>query len=621
MTAAQSKLRAVKPYQDYTFSASGSLRQDLSNGGRVHVDRPLPFLIVNRFDEDNSASLSHRVATTSPAYVVWPAASDNAEGVAATKAVLAQNNRSFASNLVISVYDLPAPEASAEDTPSLPEFRAVIGTDGTSGGKAAARMLERALCDIDVDMRHCQVDRTSDWALEPSLAQALSDCGCAHVSLGLPQVHFQSDGKSIYPLLFHDLAVGVFDALLKSAYRFIESEELACPVHHRALGRRTFLDAASKVDAAIDRICGQFDFLMGVSPINSEQAFADFQESGGQYAPTFRYRPLSVDPDQAKRELYSIDFRAIEDPVLETLFSEKRHELDHQLTMLDTRNTPRFRFASLMLYETVDSELRDAAKSILAAPKRKAKGDRSKADCHEIADAARRLVSRYHQQDECFDAKVEIRDDLSPGMMVSGSRLYIGSSTMAPRNRIEPLLHHEVSIHLLTYFNGESHDLEIFKNGLAGYEGIQEGLAVFAEWAVGGLTNSRLRLLAGRVLGVDAMIDGASFVEVYRMLHDQLGFSERGAFSITARIFRSGGLAKDAIYLRGFKLVLDILVQGGDLTPFWYGKIAKRHVGVVQDLAARGLLKEPRLRPEFLNVKASQDRIAAFRDNPDFSTL
>ena len=35
-------------------------------------------------------------------------------------------------------------------------------------------------------------------------------------------------------------------------------------------------------------------------------------------APRFRYRPLTVDPDEAKRALYGIDLKPVEDPVLET---------------------------------------------------------------------------------------------------------------------------------------------------------------------------------------------------------------------------------------------------------------------------------------------------------------
>ena len=55
------------------------------------------------------------------------------------------------------------------------------------------------------------------------------------------------------------------------------------------------------------------------------------------------------------------------------------------------------------------------------------------------------------------------------------------------------MLAHEVSTHLLTFVNGGAQGLSIFRTGLAKYEGIQEGLGVFAEWAVGGLTLTRMR--------------------------------------------------------------------------------------------------------------------------------
>ena len=78
-----------------------------------------------------------------------------------------------------------------------------------------------------------------------------------------------------------------------------------------------------------------------------------FVAEGEDKPPHFHYRPLTVDPDEAKRELYAIDFRALEDPLLEQLLGEKRHELDAQLTMLATRNTPAFQSASMFLYGAV----------------------------------------------------------------------------------------------------------------------------------------------------------------------------------------------------------------------------------------------------------------------------
>ena len=183
------------------------------------------------------------------------------------------------------------------------------------------------------------------------------------------------------------------------------------------------------------------------------------------------------------------------------------------------------------------------------------------------------------------------------------------------------MLAHEVSVHRLTYFNGATQGLTIFRTGLAGYEGIQEGLGVFAEWASGGLTRSRLRRLAARVVAVEAMLKGANFIDVYRDLNRNQGFSRRGAFGIAARVFRSGGLAKDAIYLRGFREVMDLVRAGASLEPFWLGKIAARHAPSIQELLQRGLVQAPRFIPLFLSHDGALGRIARLRETENLEQL
>jgi uncharacterized protein (TIGR02421 family) len=176
-------------------------------------------------------------------------------------------------------------------------------------------------------------------------------------------------------------------------------------------------------------------------------------------------------------------------------------------------------------------------------------------------------------------------------------------------------------VHVLTAVNGNQQGLGIFGAGLAGYEGIQEGLGVFAEYAVGGLTPARLRLLAARVLVVDAMADGAGFVDCHRLLCHEHGFNRRTAFNIVARVFRSGGFAKDAIYLRGLKAVFAFVAANNDLDPFWFGKIAERHVPVVHELQARGILRRPAAMPEFLTRPDARERIGHIRAGGAFVDL
>ncbi|MDQ3074684.1 MAG: DUF1704 domain-containing protein [Pseudomonadota bacterium] len=591
-----------------SFGEDGALREAIGETGRVHLDRWLPFLVIHR-GEAGTRSLARRVATNSSAYVTWSPGED-AQALALLEQLVGEvRERLGAAPLIFELFDQPVPRESRK-APRLPQFVAQItATTGDSVDRAADR-LERAVTRISADLRHCTVER-----IETGRAGVVD---APTIALDLPAIHLRADGE-VYPQLEHELSVAFGDALLQSACAWIDNGKRAAPMHYRALGRRAFLSAAKSADRKLGRVARSFDFLLSVTPINTSEAMDAFLADKAGMPPHFRYRPLSVDPDGAKRALYDIDLSKLEDPLLERLLTEKRRELDHQLTMLATRNTPAFRPASTMLYGAVEPGLLDDALGLLAAtaatpPRGEAVG------AGEVAEAARGLIAAYRALDERFAAEVEIRADVS-GLMVSGPKLMIGCDSVMPAHRLDALLAHEVSVHLLTFFNGATQGLNIFRSGLANYEGVQEGLGVFAEWAVGGLTHARLRLLAGRVVAVDAMLGGANFIDVYRGLVGDHGFRRRGAFGIAARVFRSGGMAKDAIYLRGFRQVVDIVAAGASLAPFWLGKIAPGHAPAIVELLQRGLVHEPVFIPEFLARPETRERIARLRAGLPFQAM
>ncbi len=599
------------------FSDTGALRQSLGKSGRIHLDRWLPFLFLHRGPDDHE-SLVRRIATNGPSYCLW-SLQDDAAARAALAEVVAALVRHEGRVLVVTLVDGPSlPHLARSD--QLPPFDAVVGAAGSGHVDRAADALEQALAKVEVDLRHCKVDRRGfETALPPEFDALLGGIdGVYRLTLAVPQIH-RSAGGTIFPEIRHELVMQIGDALLRTACAFINDGHNQPPKHYRALGRSAYLAAALKADKKLAAMAASFDFLLSISPIDTGRACDRFLEAKGKEPPRFHYRPLSVDPDLAKGELYDIDLSQLEDPLLETLLSEKRREIDAQLTMLATRNTPAFRPASMVLYGTVDPALLDDAESILGVTgKAPPRGDAIGAET--IASSARAQIARYRSLDARFAASVEVRDDIS-GLMVSRDKLMIGRDSSMPVNRLDALLAHEVSVHLLTYINGASQGLGIFASGLAGYEGVQEGLGVFAEWAVGGLTRSRLRLLAGRVVAVHAMQQGADFLSCYRLLDRDHGFSPRGAFGIAARVFRSGGLAKDAIYLKGFKTVIDLLAKGHGLAPFWLGKIAPRHVDAIEELLQRGLVHAPIFTPSFLGDEATKSRIARLRTRSHLSQL
>ena len=68
------------------------------------------------------------------------------------------------------------------------------------------------------------------------------------------------------------------------------------------------------------------------------------------------------------------------------------------------------------------------------------------------------------------------------------------------------------------------------------------------------------------------------------------------------RVFRSGGLTKDAVYLRGLHELVGYLGAGQPLDTLWLGKMSLSAVPLVDELHRRGVLTDPLLIPRYLDL-------------------
>ncbi len=112
------------------------------------------------------------------------------------------------------------------------------------------------------------------------------------------------------------------------------------------------------------------------------------------------------------------------------------------------------------------------------------------------------------------------------------------------------------------------------------------------------------------------MTGGSSFVEAWEGLVDA-GFPEASAFTTTMRAYRSGGLTKDAIYLRGLVDLLDHLRGGGTLDRLWLGKFSLDDLPLIDSLDEAGILNPPRILPRWLDDPSTADRLAAAAECSD----
>jgi uncharacterized protein (TIGR02421 family) len=187
-------------------------------------------------------------------------------------------------------------------------------------------------------------------------------------------------------------------------------------------------------------------------------------------------------------------------------------------------------------------------------------------------------------------------------VLVTDGQLLVGSQVTVAAGRLEALVHHEVGTHVVTAANGRAQQLRLLGAGLPGFEETQEAVAVLAELIAGGLTTGRLATLAARVVAVHRMVQGAPFAEVVAELREHRGLGARRAFTVAMRVFRGGGLTKDAIYLRGFQRLLGYLADGGSIDQLLVGKLALEQVPMVEELRWRQIVRPPVLRPRWLDL-------------------
>lgn len=379
------------------------------------------------------------------------------------------------------------------------------------------------------------------------------------------------------------------------------------------------LSGVIPVDRALTEIEREIDLLLNITPVNAAEAWDDFERGGFSAPPTLQARPLKFEPDLLLRRLFGLEVEKVEDPSLARVLSEKRDEIARQLTLLKDRDTSRFLHGSLQLFGDVGEGLVRDAERLLAMIPHAAPADR-RVTASAFAEAAQKELGYYRDTYDGFDYGLEVRDDVSD-LMVSHGRLLIPAAATFRSERVEPLIHHEVGTHVLTFANGARQPLQLLTVGLPDYEETQEGLAVLAEYVIGGLDPQRLRLLAARVIAVQRTIEGAGFLDVFQELHESIGFPARMAWGVTIRVARSGGLTKDVIYLRGISRVLEFLAERKDLTPLLVGKISLDHVPLVEDLLARGILEPPGARPRWLDVPDADARLARVYEGIEVADL
>lgn len=599
------------------IAAIGRLLEDdkrvqhhLCGDGRLHIDRQLPFLAVYRRPIDGADPGTDRLLLGQASYLMADDCSGWHEQLGRLVDTIERTQYEvFGGFLLLEIWA----RQDSEIEHGRPDFR--IFAPRHNCPEALLEEFESALLQISIDKQQANVAiEYSDDIVPPGLASLVEHNRAGgpkliHLGLEILPVYRGSAGV-LFPFELKEMRHELGRALKRLFHAFTHLRTTHRPAHYHELGPRSMTESVFDTDRQLAAISEEFDLLLHVTPVNTSAAWAQFKQSRFQRMPEFLYRARPIDPGLLKRRLYQIALEEIEDPTLAHIFDQKREELDREITLLADRNTRRFMLGSRQLFGDVEPALYCTATEIIAAlpAENSGQSDSESLTAEQFYELAKTEIEHYRRQDGSFDGKVVLRGDVS-GLLVSQGDLFIGKDCRIDRARAGAMLAHEIGTHMLTYHNGRQQPLEELHTGMAGYQSMQEGLAVIGEYLTDGLDPARLRLLAGRVIAVKHATEGADFVETFTILNKEYDFEPQAAFHITMRVFRGGGYTKDIVYLRGLIQILDYLSTGRDLEPLYLGKISYEHLSFIQELEWRKILQPPRLRPRFANTPLTKSRI------------
>ncbi len=585
------------------LTAEQSVNEKLPDRGELHIEKLMPYICVYRYDKKNNYFAG--LLKTQASYLI---VSEDIDIINLLEEVSDTVSKKLDAFLILEMWPVPKKPRAVFEIFCREEKAAATAHALKEGFDKVKRIYPKT---------STKIFSTSDKYpahFRPVLTD-LPGKESSRLSIGIavPALYESTDTKEYYSLFYRKFYTLFSETIRRAAFEFIRVQT-SNPFHHYLMLGKTQVDRFSlRADKKLAKISSRLLFLLNTTPVNSASEWTKFKKSGFEAEPSFIYRLIALDPEKEKRKLYDIRLDKVADPTIAYILREKRLEIEKQLTMLEERGTDNFRYVGQSVYDKTEDRVVDTAKAILEKfphPMKSREG--KKLNSREFATFAQTEIDHYQKKFPTIKLSLEIREDVA-GVLVSKNKLLLSDKFTLDKARCDALIQHEIGTHILTYCNGKSQPLRQMYAGFAGYDGLQEGIAVLAEYLVDGLTVNRMRMLAGRVLATEAMIDGAGFIENFTALIEDYNFPEKVAYNITMRIYRGGGLTKDAVYLAGLINVMDYLRDGGALDILYTGKFGIDHIGLIEELLHRNILKDP-VTPQFLERKSVKKRLQKVRD-------
>ncbi len=305
------------------------------------------------------------------------------------------------------------------------------------------------------------------------------------------------------------------------------------------------------------------------------------------------------------------------------------------LSMIEARGTEAFGRYSAELYGTPHEvfhpggpTVSDLADSIAMTLDRVEGPEVSTTDADVILSGAEAVVELQRRLDDSMGqgvAEVRLDDGIVADAAAGSDYIKLRADASFTVQNLATLEAHEGWVHIGTTRNGLAQPHATFLGKAAPPVTVtQEGLATVTEILSLRSHPSRLRRLINRVRGIELVLDGANFVELFEYLRVE-GLDEEEAWQTAARIFRGSTptgppFSKDLAYGKGLALTyiylrLALREQRPDRIPMLFcGKVDLQAMDLVLALFDEGLVEAPAfVPPPFRDTDALAAQIAFSR--------
>jgi hypothetical protein len=137
------------------LEAGKAIRRDVGKDGRLHIDRPLPFLCLHL--TGGTKDLAARdIAAAHASYLI---ASNIQEAAPLIEAVGAVMRERFGAFIVLDIGELEHDILLADDSPFLPHYEVSVSATSEPETQKARRVFIKAVCDAEVRFRTPRITR------------------------------------------------------------------------------------------------------------------------------------------------------------------------------------------------------------------------------------------------------------------------------------------------------------------------------------------------------------------------------------------------------------------------------------------------------------------------------